>query len=348
MICKLLGKEIKRKRLENNWTQKQLSEFMNIKREQISKIESGDSNTTLRTLEKISNAFAIDISELFAFENESKITPIIKWAGGKTQLLTTIQKLLPKKYKKYYEPFFGGGALFFNIKPKQAHINDINSELMDLYSVFKDIKIFQKFKNKIDEHAKNHSEEYYFKIREMDRLPSFKTMHSWEKASRLLYLNKTCFNGLYRVNSKGEFNVPWNKKLELNFYDLNNFNELLKYFKNNDVTFSNTDFEKAVEHAQSGDFVYFDPPYDDLDDKEVFKSYNKEIFGKKEQERLRNLFVKLDKKGVNVMLSNNNTKFINELYKDYKINVVLARRNINSNGNKRGKIEEVIITNYGY
>ncbi|MGB4339757.1 MAG: Dam family site-specific DNA-(adenine-N6)-methyltransferase [Candidatus Hydrothermia bacterium] len=180
----------------------------------------------------------------------------------------------------------------------------------------------------------------------MDREPNYKSLPIWVRAARTIYLNKSCFNGLYRVNSKGYFNVPFGKKEKINTYDKDNMEIIHYYFKTNDVTILNGDFAKAVENAKAGDFVYFDPPYDPLENKNSFTSYSKDSFTRDDQERLANLFMELSKKGVYVMLSNHNTSLIKELYKDYNIHIVHAKRVINSDSNGRGDVEEVIVTNY--
>ena len=197
----------------------------------------------------------------------------------------------------------------------------------------------------LNKHERSHSEEYYYKIRDLDRdLKKYQKFANYQKAARTIYLNKACFNGLYRVNSKGLFNVPFNKKNKVSTYDASNLLLVHTYFVNNDVKIMSTDFEKCVENCQENDFVYFDPPYDTLNNS--FTSYTEEGFTRKDQERLFKTFKKLDQKGAKVMLSNHNTDFIKELYKDYNFHVITAKRNINSNGNKRGLVEEVIITNY--
>ena len=166
----------------------------------------------------------------------------------------------------------------------------------------------------------------------------------YKRAARTIYLNKACFNGLYRVNSKNEFNVPFGKKEKVNTYDGQNLGIIHSFLNFNDIKIMNVDFEEAVKDAKKGDFIYFDPPYDS--DTHTFNSYTEEGFGKKDHIRLANTFKELDKKGCYVMLSNHNTELVNELYKDFNIHIIEAKRNINANGKKRGKVEEVIITNY--
>ncbi len=274
--------------------------------------------------------------------------PFVKWAGGKRQIINQLKKYMPDKYNTYYEPFIGGGALFFelfNSYGKKAVLNDYNKELINVYECLKDENKFEKMCNELNHHEDNHSEEYYYKIRDIDRNKSkLNKMIDYKRAARTIYLNKACFNGLYRVNSKNEFNVPFGKKVKVNTYDGQNLGIVHCILNFNDIELMSTDFEEAVSTAKKGDFVYFDPPYDS--ETETFNSYTEGGFGKAEQERLFKVFKKLDKKGCYVMLSNHNTKMINDLYKEYNIHVVEAKRNINSNGKKRGKVEEVIITNY--
>ena len=270
----------------------------------------------------------------------------VKWAGGKRQLLDKLTNYMPLKYNKYFEPFVGGGALLFKIQPNNFVINDFNSELIQTYKCFTNKNDFDDFKKMLNYHQNNHSEEYYYKIRAMDKEDDFKNLPIYERAARMLYLNKACFNGLYRVNKKGYFNVPFGKKENIVCYEENNFIELYNYFTTNKCKILNGDFQIVVKNANKNDFVYFDPPYDTLDDKESFTSYVKNPFGKEEQIRLANVFKKLTDKGVYVMLSNHNTKLIQNLYKNYKIHVVPAKRMINSDASKRGCVEEVIITNY--
>ena len=340
------GNRVKELRTNAMLSQVELAKRSGIERSQISKIESGAINVTLETIDKISKAINIPMNKLLDIDVKSEMHPFAKWAGGKTQLLMKIKELMPSSFNTYYEPFVGGGALFFDIAPKKAFINDTNTELISVYKCFENEKDFYLLLDELNKHEKNHSEEYYYKIREMDRSEDFSKLPVYIRAARMLYLNKACFNGLYRVNAKGFFNVPSGKKEKVTTYEKKNMDAIKDFFKSNKITVLNTDFEDAVKNAKKGDFVYFDPPYDTLDDKDSFTSYSKDEFGKDEQKRLAEVFSKLSKEGVKVMLSNHNTKFINELYKDYNIHVVEARRNINANGSGRGNVEEVIITNY--
>ena len=271
--------------------------------------------------------------------------PFVKWAGGKRQIIDKLKKYIPEEYNTYYEPFVGGGALLFELAPKNAVINDFNDELMNVYTCIKDSDKFEKMCKELNHHEAEHSEEYYYKIRNIDRdRKKYNKLPDYKKAARTIYLNKACFNGLYRVNSKNEFNVPFGKKEHVNTYEGQNLGIICGYLNFNNVEILSTDFEEAVKSAKEGDFIYFDPPYDS--DKNIFTSYTNEGFGKEEQERLAKVFKELDSRGCYVMLSNHNTKLINDLYKGYNIHIIEAKRNINSDGKKRGKVEEVIITNY--
>lgn len=272
--------------------------------------------------------------------------PIVKWAGGKRQIIDKLLEHMPEKYNNYYEPFIGGGALLFELMPTKAIINDVNQELLAIYKCLASEEDFKLMISELEKHEKMHSEEYYYKVREEDRDPLFIENPIWKRASRAIYLNKSCFNGLYRVNSNGYFNVPSGKKEKVQTYDKDNIIKLHNYFMTGSVEILEGDFERAVESAKRGDFVYFDPPYDPYEEKDSFTSYTKFNFTKDDQKRLASLFKELTKKGVYVMLSNHNTKYINELYSGFNIYVINAKRMINADSKGRGNVEEVIITNY--
>lgn len=346
MIQVVFGNRIKELRNELLISQIELSNRSGIERAQISKIEQGKINVTLETIEKLSLALNTPINQLMTIKKETELHPFVKWAGGKTQILNKLKSFMPKTYNTYYEPFIGGGALLLDLAPCKASINDMNEELICVYKCLCDDKLYNEMVKMLIAHENNHSEEYFYKIREMDREESFTSLPLYERAARMIYLNKSCFNGLYRVNSKGYYNVPFGKKDKVVAFDRENLNNLHNYFLTNDITITNLDFEQAVKNAKAGDFVYFDPPYDTLDDKDSFTAYAKGAFGKKEQKQLAELFKKLSDKGVYVMLSNHNTSFIRELYEGFNINVIEAKRMINSKGSGRGNVEEVIITNY--
>lgn len=269
------------------------------------------------------------------------IPTFVKWAGGKKQLLAQFKPYFPKRINRYFDPFVGGGAIAFYIikhyKPKEIFISDINEELINAYEVIRDepeklIKLLKKYK-------KNHNKEYYYKIRAL----SPKTLSKIERAGRFIYLNKTCFNGLYRVNSKDGFNVPIGSSKNPLICPEHDLREISKLLKNARIEVRQ--FYEIEKDVRKGDFVYFDPPYYPLK-KGGFTTYAKDNFLEKEQVRLKELFEKLDKKGAKVMLSNSDTDFIKNLYRKYKIEVVRANRMINCDATKRGKINEVVVTNY--
>lgn len=276
---------------------------------------------------------------------KTDIKPFIKWVGGKRQLIQHIEKRLPKKINKYIEPFVGGGALFMHLQNKETIINDYSEDLVNAYIQIKTEP--QKLMEKLDEYEKSHiqsGDEFYYKVREMDRKENWNEIDLTTKAARLIYLNKACFNGLYRVSKNGYFNVPSNKKNKIITYDKDNILRLSEFLNRKTVEILCGDFSEACKNAKKGDFIFFDPPYDMLN-KQTFESYTKDGFGVEGQMRLAELFKKLDKKGCYVMLTNHNTDLINKLYKDYHIDVISVKRMINADASKRTG-EETIIYNY--
>jgi DNA adenine methylase len=280
---------------------------------------------------------------------ESNLQPFLKWAGGKRQLLPVLRQYLPESFNRYFEPFVGAGALLFDLAPKVAFINDINSELINLYEIIRDD--VHNLIELLTIHAENHKiyEDYYYKVREWDRSDKINKLTKTERAARILYLNKTCFNGLYRVNSKGQFNVPKGRYKNPNIVNSEVLLAVSKYLNNNNIIITNDDFAKKVlAEAEKGDFVYFDPPYYPVSQTSSFTSYASEGFGPDEQKRLRDVFVELSNRGCYVMLSNSYTEFIQDLYKEagYKPIPVKAARFINSKATSRGKIDEAVILSY--
>ena len=288
--------------------------------------------------QNVNHLIGINLNE----KTEGKMVGFIKWAGGKKQLLKQFKPYFPKKVNRYFEVFVGGGAVSFyimeNKKPKYVFLSDINEELINAYQIIK--KDVGSLIIELEKLKESHSKENYYKIRAEDP----KSLSHLNRASRFIYLNKTCFNGLYRVNSKGGFNVPMGSYKNPSIVMEKELREISKLLK--DVEIKVMGFEDITKITKRGDFIYFDPPYYPLKDKPSFTTYTKGNFLEKEQEQLAEVFKKLDKKGCNVMLSNSNTKFIKELYKDYKINFVKANRMINCDGAKRGKIKEVVVRNY--
>ncbi len=271
--------------------------------------------------------------------------PFVKWAGGKRQLVPAITKRLPKSFNTYYEPFVGGGAVLFATMPKKAVIGDINTILINTYKQIKnDVDSLAAILDRLTvEHEEVEDKKtYYLDMRSRFNEKILNNDMSLSICALFMYLNKTCFNGLYRVNSKGLFNVPFNNRKTLNIYSKENLIEISNYLK--DVEILNCDFEETCKNAQKGDFVFFDSPYAPLKP-DSFESYTKEGFSIDEHKRLARLFKELTDKGVYCMLTNHNTELINELYKDYNIEVIQVKRMINSDAKNRVG-EEVIITNY--
>jgi DNA adenine methylase len=268
----------------------------------------------------------------------------MKWAGGKRQLLSELRPLFPLKLRCFFEPFLGGGAVFFDQQPAKAVVNDLNGELINCYIVIRDSP-----EELLEETQKHPNEkEHFYLVREMDRSPKYDLLSPVEKAARLIYLNKTCYNGLFRVNSQGQFNVPFGEYKNPVIADPAVIRAISRYLNTGALTFRVQDFEQAVIDAEKGDFVYFDPPYDPVSDTASFTGYSLNGFNRDEQRRLRDVCDTLTLRGVKVLLSNSDTPFIRELYGNghYEVHRVEARRNINSDPSGRGKTGEVIVMNY--
>lgn len=272
------------------------------------------------------------------------IKPPLKWVGGKRQLLSEINKYIPKEIDIYFEPFLGGGAVFFDLEPDKAVINDYNSELINVYKTIKDD--VEKLIEYLRVHEENNSKEYYYTVRAWDREEGYSERSNIEKASRIIFMNKTGFNGMYRVNSKNQYNVPYGKYKNPAIVNEDVLRSVSAFLNDIDVTILNGDFVEAVTHAKAGDFVYLDPPYVPLNETSAFTSYTINGFNKEDQIRLRELCDDLDNRGVKFLLSNSNVPFIQEQYENYTIEIVGATRAINSKASKRGKVEEVLIRNY--
>lgn len=272
------------------------------------------------------------------------VTPVLKWVGGKRQLLPEITKYIPK-HSTYYEPFLGGGAVLFELQPSKAVVNDINGELINVYNVIKN-NLEDLIAELSDTSKYNNTAESFYKIRELDREPKkYNKLSNIEKAARVLYLNKTCYNGLYRVNSMGEFNSPFGNYKNPNIVNEVTLKAVSNYFNEANITFLNGDFANTVKGIKKGSFVYFDPPYAPISKTSNFTGYNESGFGEYEQKRLKELCDHLHSKGVHFLVSNSDCEFIRELYKDYEIIEIKAKRSINCNGNSRGEISEVLIRN---
>lgn len=272
--------------------------------------------------------------------------PVLKWVGGKRQLLPEIRKYIPEQISTYYEPFVGGGAVLFDVQPNKAIVNDVNSELINLYQVVKDD--VESLIDLLTEHKIQNSPEYFYEVRAWDRDKEYyDDLSPVQRAARIHYLNKTCYNGLFRVNLAGEFNAPYGKYKNPNIENAAILRAVSQFFNAAKIEFRNTDFEEAVKGIRKGSFVYFDPPYDPVSDSANFTGYAKGGFNRDEQIRLKKLCDRLNKRGIKFMLSNSATDFILDLYKDYTIEIIKAKRAINSDGKNRGEVDEVLVRNYG-
>ena len=284
----------------------------------------------------MSSTAANDFSE----NEEFPCKPFVKWAGGKGQLLHELIRRIPTKYHRYMEPFIGGGALFFALRPIISSINDLNRELISCYEVVRDSP--EELLAELA--AYPYESEFYYKIRALDRSPDYQLLSPLKRAARLIYLNKTCFNGLFRVNSKGQFNVPFGKYNNPTIADSSNIHACSKLLKR--AVIQSRPFDEFVDGASKGDFIYFDPPYAPVSNTSDFTSYLADGFGEAEQELLAVVCLKLNQVGVKWLVSNSNTPLIRELYRGFRIEEVSATRAINSKASKRGPITELMIRNY--
>ncbi len=273
-----------------------------------------------------------------------KMSPALKWAGGKTQLLEHIAENMPAEYNNYYEPFIGGAAVLFAISPKRAFINDVNEQLISLYTQLKDnVESVISKVNEMD--AVPCTKELYYSIREQYNTKISNHILDAECAALMIWINKHCFNGLYRVNSKGLFNVPYNNKKSGKSIDENNIRAISEYLRSADIRITCLDFEKACDGVTYGDFVYFDSPYVPESVTASFTDYTTDGFALADHERLAELFKRLDGIGAKVMLSNNDVTLVRTLYDGYNIQSLNVKRMINSKAGKRTG-REVLITNY--
>lgn len=261
--------------------------------------------------------------------------PFIKWVGGKRALLEELHNHIPESFNTYHEPFVGGGALFFSLQPEKAVISDTNLELVVTYQVVK--KQTDKLIQLLQEHQESHSKDYYYSIREQQ------PKEPLDIAARFIYLNKTCFNGLYRVNKQGKFNAPMGDYKNPNITQEDTIQACSTALQNTDIKYA----DYADIQPQKGDFMYLDPPYHPVGE-QSFTSYTEQGFGDIDQVKLRDYVVSLHKKGVKVMLSNSDTPFIHEIYKNkfFHKHIVTAPRFVNCKANSRGNITELLITNY--
>lgn len=271
------------------------------------------------------------------------LSPMLKWVGGKRQLLSDIVPMIDKNSPMYVEPFIGGGAVLFNMQPSRAIINDYNQELINVYMTVRDN--LDELLEELKVHEENNSADYYYEIRALDREDAFRHMSNVQKAARVIYLNKTCYNGLYRVNSAGQFNSPYGRYKNPNIVNEAVLKAISKYFNSNEITILNGDYKRVLENLDQDAFVYLDPPYMPISSSSSFTGYTEGGFGYNSQVELKEECDKLNERGIRFVQSNSDCEEIRELYKDYCIKTVKAKRSINSVGNKRGEINEVLIYN---
>lgn len=278
-----------------------------------------------------------------------EIKPFLKWAGGKRQLLPHLHEHIPNKeeYTTYIEPFLGAGAVLFDLKPSHAIVNDSNSELINCYICIRDNlnELIVLLKQHIDNMHGN-ERDYYHEIRGWDRDDSYSSKSPTEKAARIIFLNKTCFNGLYRVNSRGEFNTSFGKYKNPKILDEPNLRNVSRFLNENNIKFFCGDFSIPLKNADDKSFIYLDPPYDPISETSSFTGYNSGGFNRLEQERLKMCIDELNERGCRLLLSNSPTTFIKDLYSDYEQIILSASRSVNSVASKRGKIDEILIKNY--
>lgn len=277
-------------------------------------------------------------------KNNKLVAPFLKWVGGKRQLMPSIVELLPKNIKElnYIEPFIGGGAVLFHLQPKNAVINDFNKELINVYEIIKNnlpelIADLKKHDNNAD---------YFYQIRSLDRTEEFKKLTSVERASRVIYLNKTCFNGLYRVNNAGEFNAPFGRYKNPNIVNEPTLKAVNKYLNSNNVILKSGDYAEILTDANENSFVYLDPPYHPISKNSNFTGYVQGGWNIFDQIRLREFCDQLNERGIKFLLSNSSAPLIKDQYDNYTITTVKANRAINSNGADRGEVDEFLIRNY--
>ena len=275
---------------------------------------------------------------------QQSMNPVLKWAGGKIQLLPIINAMLPNDYCRYYEPFVGGAAVFLSLAPSNAIINDVNIQLINLYLQIKNsVEEIIYYINFMDNKACDL--DYYLEMRRKYNKKIQTNTLDAECAALLVWINKHCFNGLYRVNSKGLFNVPYNNKIQGRSIDEENIRNISRYLRTKDISITCSDFEDTCKTVKANDFVYFDSPYIPQSNTADFTSYAKTGFTEEDHRRLASLYKKLDATGAKLMLSNNDVDMVYELYSDFKITRIEVKRMINSNASKRTG-REVIITNY--
>lgn len=277
-------------------------------------------------------------------KNNKLVAPFLKWVGGKRQLMPSIVELMPKNIKElnYIEPFIGGGAVLFHLQPKNAIINDFNKELINVYNVIKNNL------NELIVDLKKHDNnaDYFYQIRSLDRTEEFKKLTPVQRASRVIFLNKTCFNGLYRVNNAGEFNAPFGRYKNPNIVNEPTLKAVNKYLNSNNIILRSGDYADVLADVNENSFVYLDPPYHPISESSNFTGYVQGGWDMFDQIRLRETCDQLNARGVKFLLSNSSAPLIKDQYENYNTTIVKANRAINSNGADRGEVDEFLIRNY--
>ncbi|MCC8167620.1 MAG: DNA adenine methylase [Planctomycetes bacterium] len=274
---------------------------------------------------------------------QETLQPVLKWAGGKRQLLAAILPLVPDRFDFYAEPFLGGGAVLFRLRPDRAVVSDANAELVNLYTVIR---------NDVDAligalRCHRNEAAYYYSVRNIDRNPAaFVELTPVERASRTLYLNKHCYNGLYRVNRRGQFNTPFGRYRNPTIAGADELRAISAYLRKADIDIRRGDYADVCAALPAGTFVYLDPPYYPVSGTANFTAYTAGGFGRAEQERLKLVCDDLDRRSVRFLLSNSSDEFILDLYRNYRVDVVQARRPVNSAAGGRGAVDEVLVRNY--
>ena len=273
------------------------------------------------------------------------VYPFLKWAGGKGQLLAQFEALYPPadEVERYLEPFVGAGAVYFHVRellsPRKVFLSDTNAELINVWKCLQDD--VDAVLGHLEHHRARHSHDYYYTVRAQDA----DALAPAARAARLIYLNRTCFNGLYRVNSRGLFNVPVGRYKNPRIVDAENLRGVAEALRG--ATIKVAHFRDTLKVAKRGDFVYFDPPYDPVSETASFTSYTEGSFGRKDQEELAQVYAELSRRGCKVMLSNSDTAFVRKLHRSFDVRTnVMARRSINSRADKRGLVREVVVLNY--
>ncbi len=276
--------------------------------------------------------------------SSKKANPFLQWVGGKREFINNYNDYFPKNYGNYHEPFLGGGAVLFHLDPCNAYVSDLNLELVQSYNAIKDtpeeiIRLLKKLKFK-------HSKELYYAVRSLDREHNFETVSPHEIAARMIYLNQTGFNGVYRVNKKGQYNVPIGSSLNRLICDEENILKVSEFLNNQNIDIKHRDYSTVLEYAKSGDFVYLDPPYAPAGGYSDFVRYTKEQFGLQDQQNVGEVFKKLDEIGCKVAMSNADVEVVRDIYDGFDFLPVLSSRNLSSKKDTRGKVKEVLVVNY--